>query len=207
MSTAAERLADLRERVRAIDAKRAMIVGEAICSGVLCVPVHRIESIAALQEDQRDRYVLALDRLELHGWRFGEKRDGTRVLSGVPSCPILPERAPRVQVSTAPAPSRPGPVNGSAAGGGGSASTPARSSSAQREDARAWEEYYEAMADWEEWPKHQARRAYLLGSHFLDEVLQSPKLCTLVRESGIENAAEFFPDTAIEADRPPSENA
>ena len=207
MSTAAERLADLRERVRAFDAKRAMIVGEAICSGVLSVPVYRIESVAALQEDQRDRDVLALDRLELHGWRFWEGPDGTRVLSGVPSCPLLPQRPPRVRVASFPGASLQGPVNGGGGGGGGSAPTPGRSWSAQREDARAWESYLKAMANWKEWPKHQARRAYLLGPHFLDEVLQSPKLCTLVRESGIDDAAEFFPDTVIEADRPPSENA
>ena len=97
-------------------------------------------------------------------------------------------------MSTAPAPSRPGPVNGSAAGGG-SASTPARSLSAQREDAKAWEEYYEAMADRETWAEHQKRRAYLLGPQFVRVVLRSPDLSRRVRESGIEDALRFFLDT------------
>ena len=181
-----------------------MIVGEAICSGVIYVPADRIASIAALQKDQRDQDVLALEKLELHGWIPWQEPDGTRWLSGVPSCPVLPQRSPQVRVPTAPAFS-PGPVKGSGGGGGaGSAPTSARSWSAQREDAKAWDAYYRAMADEEEWGKHQARRAYVLGPHFLDEVLRSPKLCTLVRKSGIKDAAKFFPDTVIEADRPQS---
>ena len=96
MLTAADQLASLTERVRAFDAKRAMIVGEAICSGVFAVHASDIESIAATQEDQRDREVLSLEKLELHGWDYWQTTDGTRWLRGLPSCPILPERAPSV---------------------------------------------------------------------------------------------------------------
>ena len=67
--------------------------------------------------------------------------------------------------------------------------------------------YLNTLADREEWLKRQKRRAYLLGPHFVDEVLRSPKLCTVVRESGIEDAETHFSDTVTEADRPPSGNA